>query len=181
MLLPQLEHAENLFVGATPASSFFLPFFFFKRVNTLSRKKKIVRIASQCWTTFIAWIPTNFLHAPAATSSARAAGLSTVDIIKMAGWSWQSTLEKFYHKPIVLTLFVVVSSATNGMSSNNTQCHICSLVMTWNCRSHKRLKDVQWDQNFISDKASIWNYPLQLYIWSALPCHILEIDTEKKG
>ena len=98
----------------------------------------------------------------AASSSARAAGLSTADIMKMAGWSWQSTFEKFYHKPIMPTNNVVVSSAINVMSSNNTQCHICSLVMTWNCRSHKHPKDVQWDRNSISDKASIWHYPPHL-------------------
>jgi hypothetical protein len=79
----------------------------------------------------------------AASSSAKAAGLSTADIMKMAGWSRQSTFEKFYHKPIMSTNNVVMSSAINGMSSNNTQCHICSLVTTWNCRSHKHPKDVQ--------------------------------------
>ena len=51
----------------------------------------------------------------AASSSAKAAGLSTAEIMKMAGWSRQSTFEKFYHKPIMPTTNVVMSSVFNGM------------------------------------------------------------------
>ena len=61
----------------------------------------------------------------AASSSAKAAGLSTAEIMKMAGWSRQSTFEKFYHKPIMPTTNVVISSAKfNGMSSNNTMSYM---------------------------------------------------------
>lgn len=75
----------------------------------------------------------------AASSSARAAGLSTADIMKMAGWSQQSTFEKFQLCRLTMWLCRL---QFNGMSSNNTKCHICSLVTTWNCSSHKHPKDV---------------------------------------
>ena len=37
----------------------------------------------------------------ASSSAAKSAGIPLSDIMKWAGWSRQSTFERFYHKPII--------------------------------------------------------------------------------
>ena len=89
----------------------------------------------------------------AATSSAKAAGLSTSDIMKMAGWSRQSTFERFYHRPVEEPN-VVIARGAQGMSTNHTlsymqPCHDSGIV---NLTS---IVDVTRDCNFTNGKASI--------------------------
>lgn len=63
----------------------------------------------------------------AATSAAKAAGMSTMEIMKMADWSRESTFETYYQRPEPGTN-TVINYGAQGWSLN-IQCHICSLSM----------------------------------------------------
>ena len=89
----------------------------------------------------------------AASSTAKNAGASTADILKMAGWSRSSTFERFYHKPIVGSNRVL-SYGVQGESLNDTMSYM-QLATTWNCRFHKHPRDAMWNRNSISGKANI--------------------------
>ena len=61
----------------------------------------------------------------AASSSAKLAGMSTEDILKMAGWSRDSTFERFYHRPVKEVENVILSYGANcGESLNNTMSYM---------------------------------------------------------
>ena len=63
----------------------------------------------------------------AASSTAKCAGASTADILKMAGWSRSSTFERFYHKPIVgsnrILAYGVQGESLNDTMSYMQPCH----------------------------------------------------------
>jgi len=59
----------------------------------------------------------------AASSTAKCAGASTADILKMAGWSRSSTFERFYHKPVVGSNRVL-ADGVQGESLNDTMSYM---------------------------------------------------------
>ena len=72
----------------------------------------------------------------ASTSTAKMAGLSTKDIMKMADWSRESTFETYYHKPFMdSTTISVISYGCQGSSLNHTMsymkpCHEVELTIS---------------------------------------------------
>ena len=59
----------------------------------------------------------------AASSAAKYAGMSTADLLKLAGWTRTSTFEHFYHKPI-MDKNKILAFASQGKSLNNTMSYM---------------------------------------------------------
>ena len=63
----------------------------------------------------------------AASSAAKCAGMSTTDLLKLAGWTRTSTFERFYHKPIMgkneILVFAKQRKSLNDTMSYMQPCH----------------------------------------------------------
>ena len=59
----------------------------------------------------------------AASSAAICAGMSTADLLNLAGWTRASTFERFYHK-LIMGRNEIVDFASQGKSLNHTMSYM---------------------------------------------------------
>jgi hypothetical protein len=97
---------------------------------------KILLISRQCAEKIARWLK-ELLHdagidtdafkahstRSAASSAAKSAGMTTADLLKLAGWSRTSTFERFYHKPIT-GKNEILAYAKQGTSLNDTMSYM---------------------------------------------------------